>query len=303
VPRASSPPACTRPTGCARLLRRLRVRHFSGELLDDARDDRGAAARTPASTRPSSSAGGGSTTVEAALREDMVAPRAPDRGRARARREARQLVGRAGATRARATRSSASPDGVKIAVPGFQPFAVYDVVTANLVPASTAAAGRVGRGGPRAGPGRRWPPRRWPSCATSTSRAARERLGRVADGAARRRRRLLVAQRIRLAAPRDPRPAAGPPVRRQREVADVRSYSTVTVVRIQGWMQAWMRRVPERAVSTVIVRPGEQTVREEDRSARRRTGVDPVVAHGARVAGEPKIEWLRRSMRSLARSR
>jgi hypothetical protein len=25
-------------------------------------------------------------------------------------------------------------DGVKIAVPGFQPFAVYDVVTANLVP-------------------------------------------------------------------------------------------------------------------------------------------------------------------------
>ena len=72
-------------------------------------------------------------------------------------------------------------DGVRIAIPGFQPFAAYDVVTANLVP----------------GTHRREPPQTvgeclaWADCALATKevavlcdldeREAREELGRVAD--------------------------------------------------------------------------------------------------------------------------
>ena len=72
-------------------------------------------------------------------------------------------------------------DGVRIAVPGFQPFAVYDVVTANLVP----------------GVDRREPPGsveevlEWTGTPLATKEVAvvcdipftdaRERLGRVAD--------------------------------------------------------------------------------------------------------------------------
>jgi hypothetical protein len=72
-------------------------------------------------------------------------------------------------------------DGVRIAVPGFQPWAVYDVVTANLVPGSE----------------RRDPPDsveevlRWTGTPLATKEVAvvcdtdfadaRERLGRVAD--------------------------------------------------------------------------------------------------------------------------
>jgi hypothetical protein len=72
-------------------------------------------------------------------------------------------------------------DGVRIAVPGFQPFAVYDVVTANLVP----------------GVDRREPPESveevlaWTGTPLATKEVAvvcdidfataRERLGRVAD--------------------------------------------------------------------------------------------------------------------------
>ena len=41
----SSPPACTRPSAMRRLLRRLRVRHFAGELLDEPADDRRRRAR------------------------------------------------------------------------------------------------------------------------------------------------------------------------------------------------------------------------------------------------------------------
>jgi hypothetical protein len=72
-------------------------------------------------------------------------------------------------------------DGVRIAVPGFQPWAVYDVITANLVPAVD----------------RRDPPEsvedvlRWTGTPLATKEVAvvcdidvdeaRERLGRVAD--------------------------------------------------------------------------------------------------------------------------
>ena len=71
--------------------------------------------------------------VEAALREDMVASRHPiDAARVLDEKLANWSGGR------RYTCPSYEivrvADGVKIAVPGFQPFAVYDVVTANLVP-------------------------------------------------------------------------------------------------------------------------------------------------------------------------
>jgi hypothetical protein len=114
------------------LLRRLRVRHFAGELLDEPATI--AAAARDAGIDPADldrwTAG---EDVEAALREDMVASRHPiDAARVLDEKLANWSGGR------RYTCPSYEivrvADGVKIAVPGFQPFAVYDVVTANLVP-------------------------------------------------------------------------------------------------------------------------------------------------------------------------
>ena len=68
----------------------------------------------------------------------------------------------------------------RIAVPGFQPFAVYDVLLANLVPGVDRREAPRRRDEVLGGRARRWPPRRSPSCATSTQPDARERLGRVA---------------------------------------------------------------------------------------------------------------------------
>ena len=160
------------------LLRRLRVRHFAGELLDEPATI--AAAARDAGIDPADldrwTAG---DDVEAALREDMVASRHPiDAARVLDEKLANWSGGR------RYTCPSYEivrvADGVKIAVPGFQPFAVYDVVTANLVP----------------GVDRRDPPRSveevlaWTGTPLATKEVAvvcdvrfaeaRERLGRVA---------------------------------------------------------------------------------------------------------------------------
>jgi len=114
------------------LLRRLRVRHFAGDLLDEPATI--AAAARDAGIDPADldrwTAG---DDVEAALRQDMVASRHPiDAARVLDEKLANWSGGR------RYTCPSYEivrvADGVKIAVPGFQPFAVYDVVTANLVP-------------------------------------------------------------------------------------------------------------------------------------------------------------------------
>jgi len=114
------------------LLRRLRVRHFAGELLDEPATI--AAAARDAGIDPADlerwTAG---DDVETALREDMAASRHPiDAARVLDEKLANWSGGR------RYTCPSYEivrvADGVKIAVPGFQPFAVYDVVTANLVP-------------------------------------------------------------------------------------------------------------------------------------------------------------------------
>jgi predicted DsbA family dithiol-disulfide isomerase len=120
------------PDKARRLLRRLRVRHFSGQLLDEpetiadaARDaglDPGELDRWTAGD-----------DVEAALREDMTAARDPIPA---ARVLDDKLANWSGGRRYTCPSYEIVrvSDGVKIAVPGFQPFAVYDVVTANLVP-------------------------------------------------------------------------------------------------------------------------------------------------------------------------
>jgi predicted DsbA family dithiol-disulfide isomerase len=120
------------PDRMRRLLRRLRVRHFAGELLDEPATI--AAAARDAGIDPADlerwTAG---DDVETALREDMAASRHPiDAARVLDEKLANWSGGR------RYTCPSYEivrvADGVKIAVPGFQPFPVYDVVTANLVP-------------------------------------------------------------------------------------------------------------------------------------------------------------------------
>jgi predicted DsbA family dithiol-disulfide isomerase len=167
------------PDKMRRLLRRLRVRHFSGELLDAPETIAGAA--TDAGIDPAAldrwTAG---DDVEVALREDMVTARDPI--------EAAKVLDAKLANWSGGRRYTCPSyeivrveDGVRIAVPGFQPFAVYDVVTANLVP----------------GVDRREPPESveevlaWTGTPLATKEVAvvcdidhataRERLGRVAD--------------------------------------------------------------------------------------------------------------------------
>jgi predicted DsbA family dithiol-disulfide isomerase len=120
------------PDNARRLLRRLRVRHFSGHLLDDPQTIAGAA--TDAGIDPAQlerwTAG---DDVEVALREDMTAARHPIQAACVLDDKLANWSGgrRYTCPSYEIVRVS---DGVKIAVPGFQPFAVYDVVTANLVP-------------------------------------------------------------------------------------------------------------------------------------------------------------------------
>ena len=120
------------PDKMRRLLRRLRVRHFSGELLDAPETIAGAA--TDAGIDPAAldrwTAG---DDVEVALREDMVAARHPI--------EAAKVLDAKLANWSGGRRYTCPSyeivrveDGVRIAVPGFQPFAAYDVILANLVP-------------------------------------------------------------------------------------------------------------------------------------------------------------------------
>jgi predicted DsbA family dithiol-disulfide isomerase len=114
------------------LLRRLRVRHFAGGLLDDPTTI-AAAARDAGIDPADLDRWSPGDDVETALREDMVAARHPiDAARVLDEKLANWSGGR------RYTCPSYEivrvSDGVRIAVPGFQPFAVYDVVTANLVP-------------------------------------------------------------------------------------------------------------------------------------------------------------------------
>jgi predicted DsbA family dithiol-disulfide isomerase len=115
-----------------RLLRRLRVRHFSGELLDEPQTIAGAA-RDAGLDPAQLEVWMREEEVEAALREDMAAAREPI---AAARVLDHKLANWSGGRRYTCPSYEIVrvSDGVRIAVPGFQPWAVYDVVTANLVP-------------------------------------------------------------------------------------------------------------------------------------------------------------------------
>ncbi|MDX6703208.1 MAG: hypothetical protein QOF26_3434 [Baekduia sp.] len=114
------------------LLRRLRVRHFSGELLDaDATID---GAATDAGLDPATLRGWmAAEDVQAAMDHDMAAAREPS---AAARVLDAKLANWSGGRRytCPSYEIERRADGVRIAVPGFQPFPVYDVVTANLLP-------------------------------------------------------------------------------------------------------------------------------------------------------------------------
>jgi hypothetical protein len=162
-----------------RLLRRLRVQHFSGRLLDEPATI--AAAATEAGIDPGQLGDWcADAEVEAALREDMARSREPLHA---ARVLDHKLANWSGGRRYTCPSYEVVrlADGVEIAVPGFQPWAVYDVVLANLVP----------------GLDRRAPPQdvaevlRWTGTPLATKEVAvvcdvpvhdaRERLGRVAE--------------------------------------------------------------------------------------------------------------------------
>ena len=114
------------------LLRRLRVRNFRGELLDEPDTIRGAA-RDAGIDPAELDRWVADPATEEALREDMDAARAPMPA---ALVLDERLANWSGGRRYTCPSYEIErlADGVRIAVPGFQPFQVYDVITANLLP-------------------------------------------------------------------------------------------------------------------------------------------------------------------------
>ncbi len=114
------------------LLRRLRVRHFAGHLLDEPETLRDAA--LDAGIAPGELAEWmGEPETEQELREDLKQARRPMPA---ARILDHKLANWSGGRRYTCPSYEIVrlADGVRISVPGFQPFGVYDVITANLVP-------------------------------------------------------------------------------------------------------------------------------------------------------------------------
>jgi predicted DsbA family dithiol-disulfide isomerase len=120
------------PDAMRPLLRRLRIRNFRGELLDEQATIDGAA--TDVGIDPEALRGWMTgEDVEAALRADMDRARQPIPA---ARVLDHKLANWSGGRRYTCPSYEIvrHSDGVRIAVPGFQPWAAYDVVLANLVP-------------------------------------------------------------------------------------------------------------------------------------------------------------------------
>jgi predicted DsbA family dithiol-disulfide isomerase len=120
------------PGAMRTLLRRLRMRHFSGELLDEPATLAGAA--TDAGIDPGDlERWMADERVESELRRDMAAAREPMNA---ARVLDHKLANWSGGRRYTCPSYEIVrvADGTRVSVPGFQPFAVYDVITANLVP-------------------------------------------------------------------------------------------------------------------------------------------------------------------------
>ena len=116
------------------LLRAFRVRNFAGELLDDPATLDGAAAEAGLDAAQLR-AWMREVEVEVALEQDRAAAREPIPA---ARVLDAKLANWSGGRRytCPSLEIVRRSDGVRIAVPGFQPFAAYDVVLANLVPGS-----------------------------------------------------------------------------------------------------------------------------------------------------------------------
>jgi predicted DsbA family dithiol-disulfide isomerase len=167
------------PAKMRRLLRRLRVRNFSGQLLDEPATLAAAAGDAGLDPRELERWMAEAET-ERELRDDMALARRPLPA---ARILDHKLANWSGGRRYTCPSYEIvrRADDVHIAVPGFQPFGVYDVITANLVP----------------GLGRREPPAaveevlEWSGTPLASKEVAvlcdipleeaRERLGRVAD--------------------------------------------------------------------------------------------------------------------------
>jgi predicted DsbA family dithiol-disulfide isomerase len=137
---AATAPACRAvvaarlhaPERMRRLLRRLRIRNFSGELLDEPETIAGAARDAGLDPGELARWTAGEDVTEA-LTEDMAMARAPMPA---ARVLDHKLANWSGGLRYTCPSYEIVrlADGVRIAVPGFQPFAAYDVILANLVP-------------------------------------------------------------------------------------------------------------------------------------------------------------------------
>jgi predicted DsbA family dithiol-disulfide isomerase len=137
---AATVPACRAVVAARReapdrmrpLLRRLRVRTFRGELLDEPETIHGAA-RDAGIDPDDLERWIADPATDEALREDMAAARAPMPA---ARVLDERLANWSGGRRYTCPSYEIErvADGVRIAVPGFQPFQVYDVITANLLP-------------------------------------------------------------------------------------------------------------------------------------------------------------------------
>jgi predicted DsbA family dithiol-disulfide isomerase len=116
------------------LLRAFRVRNFAGQLLDEPATLEGAAAHVGLDAGELR-AWMQDEAVERALDEDRAVAREPMPA---ARVLDSKLANWSGGRRytCPSLEIVRRSDGVRIAVPGFQPFAAYDVVLANLVPGS-----------------------------------------------------------------------------------------------------------------------------------------------------------------------
>jgi predicted DsbA family dithiol-disulfide isomerase len=137
---AATAPACravvaTRlhaPDSEQAILRAFRVRCMAGELLDESSTVRHAAADAGLDA-DDVERWSNEEAVETAMREDMAAAREPSSA---ARVLDDRLADWSGGRRytCPSYEIERRSDHVRIAVPGFQPFAAYDVVLANLVP-------------------------------------------------------------------------------------------------------------------------------------------------------------------------
>jgi hypothetical protein len=137
---AATAPACRAvvaarlhaPDAEVALLRAFRLRAMRGELLDEESTVHGAAGDVGLDPAELDRWSAGDD-VEQAMRADMAAAREPScAARVLDERLANWSGGRRYTCPSYEIRRDS--DGVQIAVPGFQPFAAYDVVLANLVP-------------------------------------------------------------------------------------------------------------------------------------------------------------------------